>query len=152
MICPECKKEIEDGSLFCNNCGTRLSEDNLQTKDAGEKTTDRSNIIKRLSASLLEKTKAVDQKHIKPFREKLMARIGQNKKVYAYSAIALVVTVIVVAGAIYLNNPVRKIERLYNNGEYKKARSVYSETIAQEQNIANVLSRKFAICWSGQAL
>jgi uncharacterized Zn finger protein (UPF0148 family) len=134
MICPKCKKEIEDGSLFCDNCGTRLSEDNLQTKDAGEKTTDRSNIIKRLSASLLEKTKAVDQKHIKPFREKLMARIGQNKKVYAYSAIALVVTVIVVAGAIYLNNPVRKIERLYNNGEYKKARSVYSETIAQEQN------------------
>jgi uncharacterized membrane protein YvbJ len=134
MICPKCKKEIEDGSLFCDNCGTRLSEDNLQTKDAGEKTTDRSNIIKRLSASLLEKTKAVDQEHIKPFREKLMARIGQNKKVYAYSAIALVVTVIVVAGAIYLNNPVRKIERLYNNGEYKKARSVYSETIAQEQN------------------
>jgi phage shock protein PspC (stress-responsive transcriptional regulator) len=27
MICPNCQKDIADGSKFCYNCGTRLSAD-----------------------------------------------------------------------------------------------------------------------------
>ena len=141
MICPKCTKKIEDGSLFCNNCGTKLSEDNLQTniekvEAVGEKTTDRPHKVKRLMACILEKTKAINQKHIKSLTENLKFKIGQNKKAYIfYSAVALVLIAAVVSGTIYFNNPVRKIERLYNNGEYDKAISVYSRTISREKNI-----------------
>jgi tetratricopeptide (TPR) repeat protein len=135
MICHECKKEIEDGSLFCNNCGTRLSEDNEEVENVGDKTTDRPHKVKKLMACILEKFKAIDQEHIKPFREKLMVRIGQNKKAYTlYSALALVVIAAVIVGTIYFNDPLRKIERLYNNGEYDKAELVYSRTISREKN------------------
>ena len=24
VTCPNCKKEFEDGTMFCNNCGTKL--------------------------------------------------------------------------------------------------------------------------------
>lgn len=137
MICPKCKKEIEDGSLFCNNCGTEnLQTDIEKVEDVVKKTTDRPHKVKRLMAWILEKTKAIDQEQIKSFREKLMVRIGQNKKAYAlYSSIALVVIAAIVSGAIYFNSPLRKIERLYNNGEYNKAELVYSRTISREKNV-----------------
>ena len=35
-------------------------------------------------------------------------------------------------GTIYFNDPLRKIERLYNNGEYDKAELVYSRTICEK--------------------
>ena len=27
MLCPNCKKEIENGSAFCEHCGTRIGND-----------------------------------------------------------------------------------------------------------------------------
>jgi tetratricopeptide (TPR) repeat protein len=133
MICPECKKEIDDGSKFCNGCGTKLSEGNV--KNAGEKTTEQPHKIKRLTICILEKFKAIDQIRIRHSKENLKSKIGQNKKAFTfYSAIALVVIAAITAGTIYFNDPLRKIERLYNNGEYDKAMSVYYRTISREKN------------------
>lgn len=38
MKCPNCGKEFDDGSLFCNNCGTKLVEDTEEPTSAGNKT------------------------------------------------------------------------------------------------------------------
>ncbi len=56
MICPNCKKEIADDSIYCAGCGQRLSEDTLNSQNAPQSQ-------KELAASGQPKPK---KKFIKP--------------------------------------------------------------------------------------
>ena len=50
--------------------------------------------------------------------EKLTVKIGHNKKADAlYSTVALVLITAVIAGTIYFNSPIRKIESIRNDSK-----------------------------------
>ncbi len=131
MKCPECKHEIGDCSTFCNNCGVQLLEEALindakNTEDIEK--TDRVNKVK----GFVIKTKG----RMKSIWEKLTAKVYQDKRVFAlFSVVTLLLITGLVAGAIYFNSPIKKIERLCNSGKYHEAKLVYSEVIARENNV-----------------
>lgn len=128
--------------MFCNKCGARLIEGNAPDKTTnfdelgGQKETS-NNKIKNFGFKF-KKVTMVGLTHVKAFIEKIKIGFAQNRKKYSgFSILALLLIVGIIAGALYYNSPIKKIERLYDNEEYTQAQAVYSETIAQENNVEN---------------
>ena len=142
MLCSKCGSENTDDSMFCNKCGAGLIEENALDKttdfeELEEQKETSSNKIKNFGYKI-KKITMVGLTHVKAFIEKLKIGFAQNKKKYTgFSILTLLLIVGIMAGALYYNSPIKKIERLYDNEEYTQAQAVYSETISQENDVGN---------------
>lgn len=142
MLCPNCGSENTEDSMFCNKCGAGLLEENAPDKIPdfeeleGQKKTLNNKI--RNFGFKFKKIAIIRLMHVKAFVEKYKIGFAQNKKRYTgFSILALLLIVGVIASVLYYNTPIKKIERLYNNEEYAQAKALYSETIAQEDDVKN---------------
>lgn len=73
VICPDCKKQVQDGSAFCDNCGAKISETVFCT-NCGEKISTALTQCPKCGTPLIEKFSDVEnqKKQKKTFPIKLL--------------------------------------------------------------------------------
>lgn len=102
MLCPKCRKELEDGSAFCRFCGNRLDGEQEPTVDIGQNQTIPANNVTSIKKKSLKKI-----------------------------AIIAIVVAMIIAGCggiyFYWNDPINVLSRELKSGNYPTAALIYEE-------------------------
>lgn len=119
MICSKCGMENDEGSLFCNKCGEKLTFDEQEVN----------------KLSIQEETGSK-----KSFIDKLKeSRYFNTKKKLTVSLLGIIILIIFIS--VYaLNGDIRTFKEFYNNKKYQEAKDFYNKI---EKNNSENKQEKF---------
>ncbi len=102
MDCPKCGSKNQEGSIFCNKCGTKMLTEDNQTADSENEQLQEELQIDNKNNMAENKTSKVTK----------LEGILKNKKVFI--PISIICCLIVIAGIIYLSAKPTSVDMVYN--------------------------------------
>lgn len=117
MICPYCKKEIPDSSIFCDSCGQEIKH-NSESKQEADRFWEKENIEK--------------QKEVQRVRQE-QKEAERKKKNRGRAVIVSLIVLAAFAALIYYSvvivpmNQYKEAQVLLQDGKYQEALSIYEE-------------------------
>lgn len=99
ITCPNCNKEHEDGTKFCDNCGKQFAE-TIFCQNCGEQTSTEFAFCQKCGASLSEETEFVNETEKKKFK---LPKFNIPKKLIAIGSacVAVVLVAAIVLSALF---------------------------------------------------
>ena len=113
VTCPNCKKEFEDGTMFCNNCGTKLEP--VVSPDSNQTVSNEVEQVQPVAATPVEKKKI-------------------PKKALIFGAIGVAVVAIIVLVVVLLLNGGEEDNKkpMYNYAMYLKDGEIFYSDLNKE--------------------
>lgn len=129
MICKNCHREIDDGSIFCIHCQTPTE------------LTPRVSLLEEGEVPVVEKAPKKIQKE--PEKENPSNKKKKKSKAKIYTAISIVIIVIMAGIFIYLNsysNIINKAKSEEKNGNYEAAIEYYMKAYEKKSDVTALVA------------
>lgn len=129
MICPYCKKEIPDASMFCDGCGQEINN-NTGNKQESDRFWEKENIEKQKEVQRVRQAQNEAAK-----KRKKHGRVIIMSLIFLTAFVALVYYLVVITPM----NQYKEAQVLLQDGKYKEALSIFNNLGADYENSANFI-------------
>lgn len=140
MFCPKCGSKLEDGAVFCNECGARIAEEAAPQAKAPQQPAEPQQPVELQNAPELEKTGGAYQaapeakQAPKNVAAKQAKEASGGKKSKAWIPITATVAAVAVIGGgvggyLYLNSPSKHYEAAMSKGNAALDEKQYKDAI-----------------------